>query len=118
MDLLEVSRRYLKTADIPFIYGDNNVKLFDFEYIQNLINDCKQFFKDDYPRREALNLTTRQMVEYVLPKVNIPPTYQAILNKSLHNGNKVGRIAYLKSDVHNAQKKLLLLCCLKIVWKI
>lgn len=105
MDLLEVSRRYLKTADIPFIYGDNNVKLFDFEYIQNLINDCKQFFKDHYPRREALNLTTRQMVEYVLPKVNIPPTYQAILNKSLHNGNKVGRIAYLKSDVHNAQKE-------------
>lgn len=105
MDLLEVSRRYLQTSDIPFIYGDNNVKLFDFEYIQNLINDCKQFFKDHYPRREALNLTTRKMVEYVLPKVNIPSTYQSILNKSLHNGNKVGRIAYLKSDVHNAQKE-------------
>ncbi|MDY4136507.1 hypothetical protein, partial [Terrisporobacter sp.] len=108
-ELLEIRSHNIKLLKIPSIKLKDNSNAYDLDYIEKLIEECRNFFSLHYTKTELISLTSPSSVrngtfdEY---KVKVPIDLQRILNKSVHKSEKGSRIAFRKADVDTLWKEI------------
>lgn len=107
--LLETRSYCIKLLGIPCIKLKDNSKAYDLDYIEKLMEDCRNFFNLHYTKKELISLTSSSIVRkgtFDKCKVSVPIDFQRILNKSVHNSDRGCRVAYKKSEVNTLWKEI------------